>query len=518
MLSVADIDRWDPQALREVFAGANEHAVIAANVADSLGQLPAFRDWGGLAEIAATEAIGQTRVDLNAHGQEAAAVALAADVAADGVEKVKSDLASLRAALDQVQLAIDPVTNAIVPAPGATVNPMAQLLAVSQYQPVLAAIIAEANGVDAQLAYAINMADGSMPIPMLPGGDPGSDQQIRDTVEEMLDGQDLDPGERQHLAEALTEQLRQSAAQGLTQDQAYAQAENFASTYMASNLHRSYVRKATRLQTYADALRDADGNLLSDVSDAVIPAARDANGELIWVDPATGRRVAPGEGITIPERGSFHLGHEERFENWRVLRQAAEENWTQKELNDFFNQRGRYRLEAPAENLSHLFEDKSPYVPNPEWTPPRIKEELAAAAAAGSGDGSATAPFIGAPPNIPNILEHPPLPAPQAGGSNLPIGPGVIPPAAPTPALPPFLTGQGASPSNPLGGPIGVSIEDLPPLPAGVPSLPSDGPLISLPPEVAEVGEGIAAGGVIVVATAAAVWALLTGNVPQGAG
>jgi hypothetical protein len=106
--------------------------------------------------------------------------------------------------------------------------------------------------------------------------------QIRDMVADMLDGQDLNGPEAQQLSEKLRDQLRQASAEGLTPDQAAARAEDFASMYMM-NLHRSYVRKATRLGTFADAERTPADDIFSP-DGAVIPAARDANGDLIWVD------------------------------------------------------------------------------------------------------------------------------------------------------------------------------------------------------------------------------------------
>ncbi|HJT95553.1 MAG TPA: GH-E family nuclease [Mycobacterium sp.] len=323
-------------------------------------------------------------------------------------------------------------------------------------------------------------------------GQPMSDTQIRDPLDDMLGGQDLNPAEKQRLSEILNNELRQASAQGLSADDAYARAENAAVSYMASELHRSYVRKATRLGTFADARRTTSGDFLSRASGAVIPAARDAKGDLIWVDKVTGARVAEGapNSMTIPERGYYHLGHEFGYENWRVLRQAMEEGWTQQELNDFMNQHGNYRLETPSENLSHAHEDRSPYVPNAEWTPHRILE----GAAAGGGAGTGTAPFINAPPNLPNVLDHPPVGVPPVSGNQPPTP--AIPPLQPTPALPPWLLDPSAGhtpETNPLLGPYGVNI-DAAPAPVAPPStglplphLPDVNlPDISVSPEAAE--------------------------------
>ena len=76
-LTVADIERWDAGSVREVFHAATSRAQAAADAANGLATLPAFETWGGVAAEAAKEAIGKTRRDLDAHGREAQAVAIA---------------------------------------------------------------------------------------------------------------------------------------------------------------------------------------------------------------------------------------------------------------------------------------------------------------------------------------------------------------------------------------------------------------------------------------------------------
>ena len=164
-LSVAEIERWDPEAVREVLHAATSRGDIAVNAANALGQLPVFQTWGGEAAESARESIGQTRRDLDAHGQEAFAVASAAGAAADGVERVRGDLSRLKSEAHSLGMEIDPTTNAVVPAAGSRMPPQEAMLKEMQLQPKLDAIIADANRVDANLARAIDMADGSVPIP-----------------------------------------------------------------------------------------------------------------------------------------------------------------------------------------------------------------------------------------------------------------------------------------------------------------------------------------------------------------
>jgi hypothetical protein len=173
-VSVAEIDRWRPGDVREVFHAAHSRADAAREAANGLATLPAFQDWGGLAADAARNSNEAIRRDLDTHGREALAVAEAADTAADEMESIQAELRKLREEAAAMDVEIDPVTNKIIPGPG-IVAPGQYFLAVCSLQPELDNLVAEANLVDQQLANAINMADGDMPIPSVgpPVGDDG---------------------------------------------------------------------------------------------------------------------------------------------------------------------------------------------------------------------------------------------------------------------------------------------------------------------------------------------------------
>ena len=182
-LTVADIERWDAGSVREVFHAATSRAQAAADAANGLATLPAFETWGGVAAEAAKEAIGKTRRDLDAHGREAQAVANAARSAADEIEQIKSDLASLKADAESLGMEIDSVSGRVLP--GRSVrNPMEALLKEEQLQPRLDKIVAHANAVDAALANAIRMADGSVPIPDAGLNKPMLDQPLPEDPKE----------------------------------------------------------------------------------------------------------------------------------------------------------------------------------------------------------------------------------------------------------------------------------------------------------------------------------------------
>ncbi|WP_431233173.1 alpha/beta hydrolase [Mycolicibacterium psychrotolerans] len=164
-LSVADIERWDPEAVREVFHAASARSGASTDAARASEQLPAFESWGGVSADAARDAIHKTRVDLDAHAREALAVAQAAQKAAQDIEKVKIELRELKDDARSQGLDIDPATNSVVKGPGFKGTAADLAAKIADLQARLNAILLEANGVDAELAAAINMADGKLPIP-----------------------------------------------------------------------------------------------------------------------------------------------------------------------------------------------------------------------------------------------------------------------------------------------------------------------------------------------------------------
>lgn len=170
-VSVEEIDRWDAGDVREVFNATRSRAEAAFEAANGIAQLPAFSTWGGEASEAAKDAIGQTRKDLDAHGNEALAVAQAARKAADDIEQVKSGLAQLKADAAGAGFEIDPVGNQVLLGP-AVQGDMLEMLAAegkrAELQARLDAILAEAARVDQELARAIDMATGEAPIPESP--------------------------------------------------------------------------------------------------------------------------------------------------------------------------------------------------------------------------------------------------------------------------------------------------------------------------------------------------------------
>jgi hypothetical protein len=213
-LSVADIERWDPQAVREVFHAGTARGNTSVSAAQGLGELSIFQSWGGPASDAARVAIGRTRVDLDAHGNEALAVAKAADIAAADIQGIRDQLERLTEAARDAHLKIDPLTSQVVPGPGFDASNPFAVMAQIELQAAVDGLIADANRVDAELAAAINMADGLAPMPSTPPGNSLSEQQINDMVADMTDGQDLNGPEAQQLSQQLRVSCVRQAPRG----------------------------------------------------------------------------------------------------------------------------------------------------------------------------------------------------------------------------------------------------------------------------------------------------------------
>jgi hypothetical protein len=164
-LTVADIDGWSADAVREVFhvAGARGQATLEA--ARQLSSLAVLDSWAGHTAQARRHTNASIRQDLDAHGNESLAVAHAAGRAADDIAQVQSELGTLRRDAAELHMTIDSLTNKVVPSPSFHGPPLEVLIAEMQLQPRLDTIVAKANSADQELASAIDMADGDQSIP-----------------------------------------------------------------------------------------------------------------------------------------------------------------------------------------------------------------------------------------------------------------------------------------------------------------------------------------------------------------
>ncbi|WP_071286369.1 hypothetical protein, partial [Mycolicibacterium llatzerense] len=114
-LSIADVDKWNPDSLSAVGAASTARASAAAEANSALRGLSAFDSWEGTGANAA-QARTQAHADtLDGHGRGASAVATAAKTAANEVRQVKSQLSELRSTLGQYGITVDANGNRVVP-------------------------------------------------------------------------------------------------------------------------------------------------------------------------------------------------------------------------------------------------------------------------------------------------------------------------------------------------------------------------------------------------------------------
>lgn len=168
-LSVADLDRWDPQALRDAGAAAGARGRAALEAVRALTLLPALGGWDGLAASAGLLSLQALLVDLRAHAGEAETVARAARHAADAVAALKAELRDLEDAAHAARLDIDHERGAVLPAAGFPGGPAELAAASAPLADRLAGILARATEVDTELARAISLAGGTA-APRAPAG------------------------------------------------------------------------------------------------------------------------------------------------------------------------------------------------------------------------------------------------------------------------------------------------------------------------------------------------------------
>jgi hypothetical protein len=73
-LTLADLDRWDPNAIHSVFRAAIDRANGVRSTAAQVGDVMATTPWEGDSHDAATQAAGRVNNDLISHAEECEAV------------------------------------------------------------------------------------------------------------------------------------------------------------------------------------------------------------------------------------------------------------------------------------------------------------------------------------------------------------------------------------------------------------------------------------------------------------
>ncbi len=172
-LSLADIETWDEAAIEQVFSAATFRAEGAQTTGDTVGDLLTFVTWHGATADAARDSAAHIKLTLSNHAEECTRVAAAAHKASAEVADLKYRLSSIKAEAGKAQLSINEQTGAVTSkATVLTVEMKKQQDAVkADVESRIRQLVADADGVDRDLATAIQTADGASPGPT-PGGGP----------------------------------------------------------------------------------------------------------------------------------------------------------------------------------------------------------------------------------------------------------------------------------------------------------------------------------------------------------
>ncbi len=160
-MSLADLDRWDPNAIQTVFAAATDNSATTRMTSDQLGQIIDAVPGEGEAHDAARAANTGIRRDLNLHADELDAVAEAARAAETAIRSIKSDWRHLQEEAAAVGMTIDPASDTVTYVESS--DPEEAAIQEENYRIICAEIerlLTRADQADETLALAIDGADG----------------------------------------------------------------------------------------------------------------------------------------------------------------------------------------------------------------------------------------------------------------------------------------------------------------------------------------------------------------------
>ncbi|MBV9722847.1 MAG: hypothetical protein JO082_13140 [Mycobacterium sp.] len=162
-LTLAEIEVWDDAAIDQVFAAANSRADGAQSTGDTVGDLLTFVTWHGATAEAARDSASRIKLTLSDHADECSKVAAAARKATAEVADLKYRLSTIKADAEEAFLGIDEQTGTLARKTAVlTVSQLDHQKAVMRnLAGRIAELLADADGVDRDLATAIEAADGA---------------------------------------------------------------------------------------------------------------------------------------------------------------------------------------------------------------------------------------------------------------------------------------------------------------------------------------------------------------------
>ncbi|WP_204815050.1 alpha/beta hydrolase [Mycobacterium riyadhense] len=165
-LTLADIERWDPAAIRAVFDAAIKRSHGARTASAALGETMRMLDFGGDAAEAAHAETQRTTLILDTHVDACEAVGRAAEKSAEEVAAIKLRLQTIRETAQDFHLTINNATGAVSPPTNlVSFSPGDQRVILDEAVRLTESInrlLADAEWADEDLAAAIRGADGDL--------------------------------------------------------------------------------------------------------------------------------------------------------------------------------------------------------------------------------------------------------------------------------------------------------------------------------------------------------------------
>lgn len=157
-VTLADVERWDALAVRDVSKALAKRGASAGEVRAGLTKLPLIASWQGSGGDAARASLDKLSAYLAAHGEEMARVSTATGNAADEIERVRATLQRIQSDARQEGFSIDLATGEVTPLDKARVGDPIYALQQADLEVRIKDLLAAANKADTDLAQAIASA------------------------------------------------------------------------------------------------------------------------------------------------------------------------------------------------------------------------------------------------------------------------------------------------------------------------------------------------------------------------
>ena len=197
-MDLADLDKWDPNAIHTVFQAAIDRSNGVRGTATTIGDVLAATPWDGVAHDAAVQANGKIRADLIQHADACDAVGRAASTAEAQVRAIKTDWTKVQRMADTWGMTIHVDTGELSYIDPGTPEKRAEMERRADIvEAEIRSLITRANAADADLASAIRGAAGQE-----------TPAQIYDKLDDGAPPKESHPGEAEPEANRTYNQMK----------------------------------------------------------------------------------------------------------------------------------------------------------------------------------------------------------------------------------------------------------------------------------------------------------------------